>query len=141
MNIALKKYSAIDDSDFIDISKAITVVKDQLDLLDKLFVRFDTSRYYHGTPLEKLDCLNKAVEFVQMTESIEKRLMNIVKKLRSSFSLSCSSEDITPTEKDKIHFYFAVKSILHKLSRGEAPDTSQMNEKVREMIQEAIISE
>ena len=141
MNIALKKYSAIDDSDFIDISKAITVVKDQLDLLDKLFVRFDTSKYYQGTPLEKLDCLNKAVEFVQMTESIEKRFMNIVKKLRSSFSLSCSSEEITPNEKDKIHFYFAVKSILHKLSRGEAPDTSQMNEKVREMIQEAIISE
>ncbi len=54
MNTALKKYSAIDDSDFIDISKAITVVKDQLDLLDKLFVRFDTSRYYHGTPLEKI---------------------------------------------------------------------------------------
>lgn len=45
---------AIDDSDFIDISKAITVVKDQLDLLDKLFVRFDTSKYYQGTPLESL---------------------------------------------------------------------------------------
>jgi type I restriction enzyme R subunit len=67
--------------------------------------------------LEKLDCLNKAVEFVQTTESVEKRFMALVKKLRSAYNLSCSSEEITHQEKDQIHFYFAVKSILHKLTR------------------------
>ncbi|MDD3145478.1 MAG: type I restriction endonuclease subunit R [Candidatus Gracilibacteria bacterium] len=141
MNIALKKYSDVDGSDFEDIGKAVTVVKDQLDLLNKLFVNFDSSKYFSGTPLEKLNNLNKAVEFIQITESIEKRFMGLVKKLRSAFNLSCSNEEINDTERDQIHFYFAIKSILHKLTKGEAPDVSQMNEKVREMIQEAIISE
>lgn len=141
MNLALKKYSDVDGSDFEDIWKAVTVVKDQLDLLNKLFVNFDSSKYFSWTPLKKLNNLNKAVEFVQITESIEKRFMWLVKILRSAFNLSCSNEEINDIERDQIHFYFAIKSILHKLTKWEAPDVSQMNEKVREMIQEAIISE
>lgn len=141
MNLALKKYSNIDDEDFEDIEKAVVVVKDQLDLLNKLFIKFDSKKYFSWKPLEKLDCLNKAVEFVQITESVEKRFASLVKKLRSAYNLSCSSEEITHQERDQIHFYFAIKSILHKLTRWDAPDTSQMNEKVRELIQEAIISD
>jgi type I restriction enzyme R subunit len=117
MNLALKKYSNIDDADFEDIEKAVVVVKDQLDLLNKLFLKFDSKKYFSGSPLEKLDCLNRAVEFVQITESVEKRFASLVKKLRSAYNLSCSSEQITYQEKDQIHFYFAIKSILHKLTR------------------------
>jgi len=141
MNLALKKYSNIDDEDFEDIEKAVVIVKDQLDLLNKLFIKFDSKKYFDWSPLNKLDCLKKAVEFIQSTESVEKRFMNLVKKLRSAYNLSCSSEEITYQEKDQIHFYFAIKSILHKLTRWDAPDASQMNEKVRELINEAIISE
>src|SRR5690606_27405113 len=42
---------------------------------------------------------------------------------------------------DEIHFYFAVRSIVTKLCRGEAPDTAQMNAVVAKMVEEAIISE
>jgi len=45
-NQALKKYSNIDDEDFEDIGKAIVVVKDQLDLLNKLFIKFDSKNYF-----------------------------------------------------------------------------------------------
>jgi len=61
--------------------------------------------------------------------------------LRSAYDLCCASEKITQTERDYIHFYFAIKSIIHKLTKGDAPDTAQMNERVRQMIQEALISE
>jgi type I restriction enzyme R subunit len=47
MNLALKKYSDIDENDFEDISKAIVIVKDQIDLLNKLFVKFDSSKYFN----------------------------------------------------------------------------------------------
>ena len=32
-------------------------------------------------------------------------------------------------EKDSIHFYLAVRSIVIKLTRGDVPDTVQMNSK------------
>ena len=141
MNIALKKYSKVQDDNFEDISKAVVIVKDQLDLLEKLFHKFDTKLYFNGTPLQKLDSLNRAAEYAQLTDEIEKRFVAMVKKLRSAYDLCCSSEEISEAERDYIHFYFAIKAIIQKLTKGDAPDTAQMNERVRLMIQEALISD
>ncbi|EPY6469410.1 type I restriction endonuclease subunit R [Clostridium sporogenes] len=141
MNLALKKYGQVSGDNFEGTDKAVIIVKDQLDLLSKLFYGFDDNGYFNGTPLEQLQCLNKAVEFVQQTKEIEKRFMGMAKKLNSAYRLCCTCDEITSEEKDRIHFYLAIKSILHKLTKGDAPDAAQMNEKVREMINEAIISE
>lgn len=141
MNLALAKYGKVHSDDFTDTSKAVVIVKDQLDLLDKLFVKFDTSPYFTGTPLEKLRCLNNASEYVQLTEDIEKRFMGMVKTLKSAYDLCCSSEDISSGERDHIHFYLAIRSIIFKLTKGETPDATQMNEQVRKMIEAALISD
>ncbi|MDC7767281.1 HsdR family type I site-specific deoxyribonuclease [Priestia aryabhattai] len=141
MNVALKKYGVVDGDNFDGTDKAVVIVKDQLDLLAKIFYNFDSTAYFKGTPLEQLNCLNQAAEFAQQTAQLEKRFLAIVKKLRSAYNLCLSSEDITQTERDYIHFYFAIKSIIHKLTVGLAADTAQMNEKVRLMIQEALISD
>jgi type I restriction enzyme R subunit len=141
MNIALKKYSAVHGNDFQEIDKAVALVKDQLDLLAKFFYKFDSKPYFEGTPLQKLECLNKAAEFAQLTKEMETRFMGLTKKLRSAYDMACSSEDISEIERDYIHFYFAVKSIIHKLTVGEAPDTAQMNAAVRRMVEEALISD
>jgi type I restriction enzyme, R subunit len=141
MNVALAKYSKVLADDFEDIDKAIVIVKDQLDLLARFFHNFDNRLYFSGTPLQQLTCLNNGAEYVQLTDEMEKRFMAMVKKLRSAYNLCCSSEEISENERNYIHFYFAIKAIIHKLTTGEAPDTSQMNERVRQMIQEALISE
>ncbi|MDX9739262.1 MAG: type I restriction endonuclease subunit R [Candidatus Dojkabacteria bacterium] len=141
MNIALAKYSKVHNDDFVDVEKAVGIVKDQLDLLSKLFYGFDTNSFFQGLPLEKLNCLNRAAEFVQISVDIENRFISITKKLKSAYNLCCSNEKITQVERDHIHFYFAIKSIIYKLTKGDAPDTAQMNEKVRQLIQEALISE
>lgn len=141
MNVALAKYSKYGGEEFDEIDKTVAIVKDQLDLLNRLFHKFDASKYYNGTPLEKLHCLNRAAEFVQMTEEIEKRFMGIAYKLRGAYDLSVTSEKITQQERDQIHFYFAVRSIVFKLTKGNAPDLAQMNARVTEMIHEALQSE
>ena len=141
MNIALKKYSQVDEDDFEDISKAEIILRDQLDLLRRLFLKFDSNLFFKGTPLQQLECLNKAAEFVQMTEEAEKRFMGIVKKLRSAYKICSSSEEISQQERDNVHFYSAISAIVHKLTKGDAPDTAQMNEHVREMIKEALLSD
>jgi type I restriction enzyme R subunit len=141
MNMALAKYSKVHGDDFADADKAVGFMKDQLDLLAKLFHGFDTSLFFRGSPLEKLHCLNRAAEFAQITSETENRFMSITKKLRSAYNLCCSNEKITQGERDYVHFYLAIKSIIHKLTKGESPDAAQMNKKVRLMIQEALISE
>lgn len=129
------------DDDFEDLNQAEIIVRDQVDLLRQFFHQFDTTLFYHGSPVERLNCLNKASELVLQTEDSEKFFVNITKKLKSAYNLVSGSELFTPKEVDEIHFYFAVKSIVVKLTKGEAPDTAQMNAKVAKLVEEAIISE
>ncbi|WP_148624684.1 type I restriction endonuclease subunit R [Aliarcobacter cryaerophilus] len=141
MNKALKQFSKMDSQNFEDIEASIVVVRDQLDLLSKLFYKFDTTKYFNGTPTEQLATLNNASEFVQLTKELENRFMYIVKRLKSAYDICCGSEVFKEIEKDYIHFYLAIRSIVVKLTRGESPDTAQMNAKVAQMIEEAIKSE
>jgi type I restriction enzyme R subunit len=89
----------------------------------------------------QLHCLNRAAEYVQLTDKIEKRVMFLVKRLKAAYDICSGSDAFTETERDHIHFYLAVRSIVAKLTKGEAPDSAQMNAKVREMISEALQSD
>jgi type I restriction enzyme, R subunit len=141
LNTALKKYSKVHPGDFVDTEKAVVILRDCLDLLRMLLHKFDDSKYFTGTPLEKLLCLNNAAEFVQLTEEIETRFMSTVIRLRSAYNLSISSDSLMQSERDYVHFYIAIRSIIFKLSKGEAPDTAKMNATVIRMIEDALISD
>jgi type I restriction enzyme R subunit len=78
---------------------------------------------------------------VQITEKIERRFMGLVKRLKAAYDICSGSDAFTQTERDQIHFYLAARSIVAKLTKGLAPDTAQMNAKVREMIAEALQSD
>lgn len=138
MNLALAHYNKADQQNFEEIQQSVVVVKDHLDLLNKIFHKFNTKPYFGGSPLEQLNCLNMAAEFVQITETIEKRFMALVKRLKAAYDICAGSEAINQAERDLIHFYLAVRSIVFKLTKGSAPDTAQMNARVREMIAEAL---
>ncbi len=141
MNIAIARYTNFESGEFEGIEQSITIVQDQLEVLGQMFSKFDSSDFFNGTPKQQLDCLNRAVEYVQLTEELELRFMAAVKRLKQAFDLCVSSDEITDKEKDLVHFYVAVRSILFKLTRGDAPDISQMNDKVQKMIEAAIESD
>ena len=140
LNLALAKYSKGDAQNIEDIEQSIVVVKDQLDLLNKLFHKFDSLKYFNGTPLEQLKTLNASAEFVQLTQELEKRFMYIVKRLKSAYDICSGSGIFQDTERDVIHYYLAVRAIIFKLTKGQSPDAAQMNNKVRQMLQDAIES-
>ena len=141
MNLALAHYSKADSGNIEEIEASIIVVRDHLDLLGRIFHQFDTKPYFSGSPIERLLCLNQASEFAQLTDKIEKRVMFLVKRLKAAYDICSGSDVLTETERDHIHFYLAVRSIVAKLTKGEAPDSAQMNAKVREMISDALQSD
>ena len=141
MNLALKQYSEGDKDNFEDITESIIIVRNHLDLLAKIFHTFDSSKYFIGTTIQQLNTLNLAAEYVQQTKEIETRFMGFVKRLKAAYDICVGSEQLTQEERDHTHFYLAVRSIVFKLTKGNAPDTAQMNAKVREMIKEALQSD
>ena len=120
MNLALKKYTNFECDEFEGIEQAVTIVKDQSEVLAQMFHSFNSKDFFEG---------------------LETRFMAAVKRMKQAFNLCSSSEKISDEEKDYIHFYCAVRSILFKLTKGDAPDISQMNARVREMLEGAIQSD
>ncbi|MHA8108440.1 type I restriction endonuclease subunit R [Aquirufa sp. A-Brett2-W8] len=141
MNLALKQYSEGDKDNFEDIAESLIIVRNHIDLHGKLFHTFESSKYFKGTTIEQLNTLNMAAEFAQQSKEFETRFMGLVKRLKAAYDICAGSEQLTQLERDYTHFYLAVRSIIFKLTKGNAPDTAQMNAKVREMIKEALQSE
>ena len=141
MNLALAKYNKGDEDNFEDIAESLIIVRNHLDLLAKLFHTFDSAKYFIGTTIEQLNTLNLAAEFAQQTKDFETRFMGLVKRLKAAYDICAGSESLTQLERDCTHFYLAVRSIVFKLTKGNAPDTAQMNARVREMIKDALQSD
>lgn len=141
MNLALKRYTNYESDEFEGIEQSIKIVKDQLDILAQMFHNFNSRDFFEGTPKQQLDCINRAVEYVQLSSELETRFMAAAKRMKQAFNLCSSSEKFSEKEKDRIHFYCAVRSVLFKLTKGEAPDISQMNARVRELLEGAIQSD
>lgn len=141
MNKALKQFGGSNHDNFEDIAASIVEVRNHLDLLNKAFHHFDSTGYFSGDAISQLDCLNQAGEYAMQTDKTQKRFMDITRRLKAAYDICCGSEEIGKDERDQIHFYMAIRSIIYKLSRGNAPDSAQMNAKVREMIAEAIKSD
>ncbi len=141
MNIALSKYTNFESEEFEGVEQSINIVKNQLEVLARIFHKFNSSDFFNGTPKQQLECINRAVEYVQLSDELEKRFMAAVRRMKQAFNLCSSSEKLTDKDKDYIHFYCAVRSVLFKLTKGNAPDTVQMNARVRELLEGAIQSD
>lgn len=141
MNLALSQYTKGQDQDLEDIKQSVIVVKDHLSLLDGLFHQFDSKPYFNGTPIDQLNCLNASSNFVLRTKKFEKTFMDLTKRLKSAYDICVGSNELTQAHKDKIHYYLAVRSIVFKITTGGAPDVEQMNQKVRDLVKDALISD
>ena len=143
MNKALKRYATgeLDTASVETIEQSVAMVKDELDILRRMFATFDYSKFTTGTPLEQLDILNRGAEFAQSTKDTENAFMGHTKKMKAAFGLCCNSEQITHAEREDIHYFSGVRAIIYKLTKGDLPDAAQMNRRVSRMIEEAIVSE
>lgn len=141
MNLALSHYTGGQVQNLDDIQKSVVVVKDHLKLLDTVYHKFDASLYFKGTPLEQLNCLNAAADFALQSKKLEKRFMDLAKRLKSAYDICVGSEVLTKAHKDKIHYYLAIRTIIFKITTGGAPDVEQMNQKVRDLVKDALMSD
>jgi len=141
MNLALRRYTNYECDEFEGVDEAVTIVKDQLEVLHQMFCNFNDRDYFEGAPLEQLRCLNRAVEYIQLSERLEQRFMAAVRRMQGAFNLCSATDKLDEREIEYIHFYCAIRSILFKLTKGNAPDIEQMNARVREMVAEAIQSD
>lgn len=135
---AVKKYGSPQESPIDELNITLAIFRNHLALIDELLTNFDATRFHSGTPLERLNCLNDAAEYVQSRKDMQTRFMGLSRRLKSAYSICFPSGELTDAETATAQFYLAIRSIIYKQTKGTAPDTEIMNATVEEMVQNAI---
>ena len=135
---AVKKYGSPQDSPIDELNISLGIFRNHLVMIDELLVGFNATKFYMGEPLERLNCLNAAAEYVQGSKEMETRFMGLSRRLKSAYAICFPSGELTDAETAKAQFYLAIRSIIYKQTKGNAPDAEIMNQVVEEMVQNAI---
>ena len=143
MNAAIRKYANGKKMETPAelVEQSLKLFRDELDVLRKMLYPYDYSKFWTGTPLEQLDALQQGAEVVQVTEEKEHRFMKHVGIMTSAYKMCHNDESITYQEINEEHYFAGVRSIIYKLTKGEAPDATKMNKAVLKMVDESLISE
>lgn len=64
--------------------------------------------------------------------------MSLSRKMKAAYEICFPSGELTETETAKAQFYLAIRSIIYKQTKGDAPDAEVMNRVVEKMVQDAI---
>ena len=135
---AIKRYGGPQESPIDELNISLGIFRNHLALIDELLVTFNASKFYSGTPLERLNCLNAAAEYVQTSKEMQTRFMGLSRRLKSAYMICFPSGEVSDTETSKAQFYLAIRSIIYKQTKGDAPDAEIMNRVVEDMVREAI---
>lgn len=84
---AIKRYGDPQESPIDELNISLDIFRNHLALIDELLVTFNTSKFYSGTSLERLNCLNAAAEYVQTSKEIQTRFMGLSCRLKSAYMI------------------------------------------------------
>lgn len=135
---AIKIYGGPQESPVDELNISLGIFRNHLKLIDDLLCNFNATKFFVGEPLERLMCLNLAAEYVQSSKEMESRFMTLSRKMKAAYNIVFPSGELTETEIAKAQFYLAIRSIIYKQTKGDAPDAEIMNKVVEGMVQKAI---
>ncbi len=135
---AVKQYGGPQESPIDELKITLGIFRNHLAMIDELLSGFNAKKFYSGEPLERLMCLNYAAEYVQASKDMETRFMGLSRRLKGAYGICFPSGELTDEETAKAQFYLAIRSIIYKQTKGEAPDAEVMNSVVEEMVRNAI---
>ena len=135
---AVKKYGSPQESPIDELIISLEIFRNHLALIDELLVDFNAAKFYSGTPLERLNCLNAAAEYAQTSKEMQTRFMGLSRRLKSAYMICFPSGELSDSETSKAQFYLAIRSIIYKQTKDGVPDAEIMNRIVEDMVREAI---
>lgn len=118
MMAAVKKYGGPQENPVDELNVSLSIFRNYLSMIDDLLSSFDATLFYHGKPLDRLNCLNDAAEYVQTSKEMQTRFMGLSRRLKSAYQICFPSGELTDKETATAQFYLAIRSII--ISRRKA---------------------
>lgn len=138
---AMKLYNG-DISPVNGIDTSLVVFKDFLGKIIHLMSGYDYRRFFDTTitPLERLTIIQKGVEFVLANKIRKDNFMGFTLRAKKAFDVCIGHDQISDSEVEQLHYFMCVRSVVFKMTSGDTPDATLMNQKISELVDRAISS-
>ena len=124
------------------IESSLTIFKDFLAKTDDLMNDFNFSAFFNKdiTPLQRLDIIQRGVEYVMKTKMRESQFMGYTLRAKKAYNICVGHPDITEDEVARLNYYICIRSVIYKMTKGDTPDATLMNQKIKQLVDRAISS-
>ena len=138
---ALSDYTERDrDMTGIPQEEAVALMLEKYEIVSSMFHGFNYSRFFLGSPAERLTIIKEAMEYILMQEEGKNRFMQSVTELSKAFALSVPHKKALEI-RDYVGLFQAVRASLVKntITEGKSPDV--LDSAVRQIVSKAIASD
>ena len=124
----------------IDQEQALAAFREKYEIVAAMFHGFDRSKFFTGTPAERVRVLPAALEHILRQDEGRERLLANVGALSKAFALAVPHDDVL-ARRDEVAFFQAVRAALPKGGGDGKRGPDEIEHAVRQIVSGAIVSD
>lgn len=124
----------------INQEEAVAVMLEKYEICTGLFYGFDWTKWFTGTPAERLGLLPAAQEKILAQEDGKDRYMRAVRELSQAFALAVPHESAMRI-RDDVAFFQGVQAVIAKRAPGDVRPEEDIDHAVRQILSRAVMPE
>jgi type I restriction enzyme R subunit len=137
LKTALNQYTNRDKDKVPDLSKALQIALEKLEIMRDFFYGFDYSAFFGESNKERLDILLKGVNYILGHEEEEKKIFIREATALSQSETLCRSL-LSEENKKEIEYFKGVKAGACKVTTGTGLTTNEVNSRIEAILEQAI---
>ena len=119
---------------------AVNTMLEKYEILVNLFHGFNYTKFFTGTPNEKMALIPAAIDHVLKQNAGKERLLKYVTGLSTAFALAVPNEAALKI-RDEVGFFQAVKASLAKTTITKGKTEEQLDSAIKQIVSKAIATE
>ena len=119
---------------------AVNVLLEKYEILVNLFHGFNYTKFFSGTPNEKMALIPAAIDHILKQNDGKERLLKYVTKLSQAFALAVPNEAALKI-RDEVGFFQAVKASLAKTTITTGKSEEQLDSAIKQIVSKAIATD
>ena len=123
-----------------DQEEAVAVMLEKYEIVSAIFHGFDHSKFFTGTPKERMNLIPAAMEHILKQDDGKERCLRYVTELSMAFALAVPHEDALKI-RDNLGFFQAVRAGIAKTTASTDRPPEELDSAIRQIISKAIVSD
>jgi type I restriction enzyme, R subunit len=120
-----------------DQKEAVSVMLEKYEIVSNLFHGFNYSKFFKGTPREKMALIPQALEHILQQKKGKERYLKYVTELSKSFALSIPNKEALKIRED-VGFFQAIKAALSKATTPSGKSSEDLESAIKQIVSRAV---